>query len=76
LSQSEQTTKQILEKKAKELPLFTRTSNMNIRFCEKCKCIKPDRAHHCGVCQTCVLKVFLFKLFEALKANISNFVSN
>lgn len=28
-----------------------------IRFCEKCQLIKPDRAHHCSVCSTCVLKM-------------------
>ncbi|XP_024947591.1 palmitoyltransferase ZDHHC15B isoform X5 [Cephus cinctus] len=28
-----------------------------IRFCEKCVLIKPDRAHHCSVCGTCVLKM-------------------
>ncbi|VDO62612.1 unnamed protein product [Heligmosomoides polygyrus] len=27
-----------------------------IRFCPKCKCIKPDRAHHCSICGQCVLK--------------------
>lgn len=28
-----------------------------IRFCERCVLIKPDRAHHCSVCGTCVLKM-------------------
>ena len=28
-----------------------------MRYCEKCATIKPDRAHHCSVCGTCVLKV-------------------
>ena len=28
-----------------------------VRYCEKCKCIKPDRAHHCSVCGCCVLKM-------------------
>jgi palmitoyltransferase ZDHHC2/15/20 len=57
LSQSEMEAKLMLEKKAKELPLMTRTHNGNIRYCDKCKCIKPDRAHHCSVCQTCVLRM-------------------
>ena len=30
-----------------------------MRYCEKCATIKPDRAHHCSVCGTCVLKVAL-----------------
>ena len=28
-----------------------------VRFCEQCLLIKPDRAHHCSVCGTCVLKM-------------------
>lgn len=24
-------------------------------YCEKCKCQKPERTHHCKVCNTCVL---------------------
>jgi len=55
--QNESAFRSILEKKAKELPVLTRTTNGNVRYCEKCKCIKPDRAHHCSVCQTCVLKM-------------------
>lgn len=27
------------------------------RFCKKCQCRKPDRAHHCSSCHTCVLKM-------------------
>ena len=33
------------------------TLNGSVRFCEKCKVIKPDRAHHCSVCGKCVLKM-------------------
>lgn len=33
------------------------TLNGSVRFCEKCKIIKPDRAHHCSVCGACVLKM-------------------
>ena len=28
-----------------------------VRYCEKCAVIKPDRAHHCSVCGSCVLKM-------------------
>lgn len=28
-----------------------------VRYCEKCACVKPDRAHHCSVCGSCVLKM-------------------
>ncbi|CAD5221935.1 unnamed protein product [Bursaphelenchus xylophilus] len=26
------------------------------RFCAQCKCIKPDRSHHCSICARCVLR--------------------
>ncbi|XP_055626320.1 palmitoyltransferase ZDHHC15 isoform X2 [Toxorhynchites rutilus septentrionalis] len=56
-AQSEEEQKQILESFAKELPIVTRTLNASVRFCEKCRLIKPDRAHHCSVCGVCVLKL-------------------
>ncbi|XP_065087945.1 palmitoyltransferase ZDHHC15B isoform X4 [Ochlerotatus camptorhynchus] len=56
-AQSEEEQKQILEAFAKELPIVTRTLNASVRFCEKCRLIKPDRAHHCSVCGVCVLKL-------------------
>merc|ERR1712230_198551 len=28
-----------------------------MRFCKKCQCKKPDRAHHCSTCKRCVLKM-------------------
>lgn len=28
-----------------------------IRYCEKCLAIKPDRSHHCSVCEDCTLKM-------------------
>lgn len=57
IAQNEQDKKEILDKKAKELPLLTRTNNMSVRFCDKCKCLKPDRSHHCAVCNKCILKM-------------------
>jgi len=57
IAQNDTATKLILDKKAKQLPVLTRTNTLNTRFCENCKCIKPDRAHHCSSCQQCVLKM-------------------
>uniref|UniRef100_A0A182QXJ6 Palmitoyltransferase n=1 Tax=Anopheles farauti TaxID=69004 RepID=A0A182QXJ6_9DIPT len=54
---NEEEQKQILETFAKELPVVTRTLNATVRFCDKCRLIKPDRAHHCSVCGVCVLKL-------------------
>jgi palmitoyltransferase len=28
-----------------------------VRYCERCLAIKPDRSHHCSVCQDCTLKM-------------------
>ncbi|KAL1492791.1 hypothetical protein ABEB36_010980 [Hypothenemus hampei] len=47
----------ILENYAKTLPVTNVTIGGSVRFCDKCKTIKPDRAHHCSVCGECVLKM-------------------
>ncbi|XP_006632707.1 palmitoyltransferase ZDHHC15B [Lepisosteus oculatus] len=49
--------KQILLEIAKKLPVFTRAASGAIRFCDRCQVIKPDRCHHCSVCEMCVLKM-------------------
>lgn len=28
-----------------------------MKICKKCHEIKPPRAHHCSICDTCVLKM-------------------
>jgi len=38
------------------LRLFNRGFDNGVRFCIKCSCVKPDRAHHCSACGYCVLK--------------------
>lgn len=49
--------RQILENFAQNLPVINRTSHGTVRYCEKCRLIKPDRAHHCSVCEKCILKM-------------------
>lgn len=49
--------RQILENFANDLPVTNRTSHGTVRYCEKCKLVKPDRAHHCSVCRKCILKM-------------------
>lgn len=49
--------KQILADVAKRLPISTRAQSGAIRFCDYCQLLKPDRCHHCSVCETCVLKM-------------------
>ncbi|CAC5414536.1 ZDHHC2_15_20 [Mytilus coruscus] len=53
----EEAQKNILLELAKDKPILNRTHAGSARYCEKCKCIKPDRAHHCSVCGQCVLKM-------------------
>jgi len=42
-------------------PLVERKKNLHgkfgVRFCRRCKLYKPDRSHHCSVCQSCVLRM-------------------
>ena len=40
-----------------EYTSFTVNSTGGSRFCKKCQCPKPDRAHHCSTCKRCVLKM-------------------
>ncbi|XP_055838729.1 palmitoyltransferase ZDHHC20-B isoform X1 [Episyrphus balteatus] len=56
-AENQEQQKRVLENFAKDLPVSNRTLHGAVRFCEKCQIIKPDRAHHCSVCGTCVLKM-------------------
>ncbi|PPE00116.1 hypothetical protein GOBAR_DD02906 [Gossypium barbadense] len=33
------------------------TTGGDLRFCQKCSCFKPPRAHHCRVCKRCILRM-------------------
>nr|XP_020451247.1 palmitoyltransferase ZDHHC2 isoform X2 [Monopterus albus] len=48
---------EILRRLAKDLPIYTRTNSGAIRFCDHCHLLKPDRCHHCSVCDKCILKM-------------------
>lgn len=47
--------------------------NGSLRYCDKCVVIKPDRAHHCSVCGTCVLKMDHHCPWVSGEVKISNF---
>lgn len=49
--------KNLLEEFSNKLPNTNRTINGAIRWCDKCKHVKPDRTHHCSVCGDCILKM-------------------
>lgn len=40
-----------------EFTSYTVSSTGSSRYCKKCQCPKPDRAHHCSTCKRCVLKM-------------------
>ncbi|XP_024139215.1 palmitoyltransferase ZDHHC2 isoform X3 [Oryzias melastigma] len=48
---------EILRRIAKDLPIYTRTNSGAIRYCDRCQLLKPDRCHHCSVCDKCILKM-------------------
>ncbi|BFZ24309.1 hypothetical protein BsWGS_27349 [Bradybaena similaris] len=54
---NENTQKDQLNNFSRKLPIQNRTITGFPRYCEVCKCVKPDRCHHCSVCSACVLKM-------------------
>ncbi|KAL3289382.1 hypothetical protein HHI36_022813 [Cryptolaemus montrouzieri] len=56
-AESPEEQRNILEEFSKNLPNVNVNMNRTVRYCDKCRCIKPDRAHHCSVCGECVLKM-------------------
>lgn len=49
----------------------------NTKWCGRCNCWKPPRAHHCRICKTCVLKMDHHCIFVNScvgKGNYRNFV--
>eukprot|EP00730_Choanoeca_flexa_P003330 TRINITY_DN11364_c0_g3_i1.p1 TRINITY_DN11364_c0_g3~~TRINITY_DN11364_c0_g3_i1.p1 ORF type:complete len:365 (+),score=40.19 TRINITY_DN11364_c0_g3_i1:73-1167(+) len=39
-----------------DLAIFTHDGNRKLRWCRRCRIVKPDRCKHCSVCGKCVLK--------------------
>ncbi len=35
----------------------TRTDVPKRRYCRRCQCVKPPRAHHCSTCDRCIMKM-------------------
>jgi len=58
-AQSEEEWKNILSNLASQLSCSVKQRSVQnaVRYCEKCLCIKPDRSHHCSVCEDCTLKM-------------------
>lgn len=43
--------------RSKDLKCFQYSVQGAMRYCETCYLIKPDRSHHCSVCNQCILKM-------------------
>jgi len=58
-AKSEEEWKEILADMSRYLGCTVRQRSVQnaVRYCEKCLCIKPDRSHHCSVCEVCTLKM-------------------
>ncbi|KAK3857635.1 hypothetical protein Pcinc_036126 [Petrolisthes cinctipes] len=58
-AETEEVRKDVLERfiQRHNLPVYNRTMTGDIRYCERCVQVKPDRCHHCSVCGVCVLKL-------------------
>jgi len=58
-AKSEEEWKSVLSEVRVELGCVVQQRSVQnaVRYCEKCLCIKPDRSHHCSVCETCTLKM-------------------
>lgn len=49
--------KTVLSEKVSQLPINTVSHEGGYRICSTCRVLKPDRAHHCKKCNTCVLRM-------------------
>ena len=44
----------VRERATEEEVLDRRQKGEDIRYCKRCRSIKPDRAHHCSTCEHCI----------------------
>eukprot|EP00118_Oscarella_pearsei_P026558 m.310091 g.310091 ORF g.310091 m.310091 type:complete len:327 (+) comp49484_c0_seq1:38-1018(+) len=58
---------------SRNLKVDMRTRDKEIRFCEKSRCIKPDRSHYCSVSNKCVLKMDHFCPWVNVTVGFSNY---
>ena len=42
--------REVLQSVSARVSVQERTTTGAMRYCDLCKCIKPDRAHHCSMC--------------------------
>lgn len=56
-AEDEEMQRLILETFSRTLPNINRTAAGSVRYCDKCKLVKPDRTHHCSICESCILKM-------------------
>lgn len=42
------------------------------KFCRRCRGFKPARAHHCSICNRCIVKVSIFCMMMMLNDNIDH----
>ena len=42
--------REVLQSVSARVTVQERTTTGATRYCDTCKCIKPDRAHHCSMC--------------------------
>ena len=50
-------TEHLTNEKIQNLAIMSALKRSNKRFCNHCQKFKPERAHHCRQCGTCVLKM-------------------
>jgi hypothetical protein len=45
------------ETESPRLPIDFNSILSQTKWCKTCQCWKPDRSHHCSICDECVLKM-------------------